>query len=200
MEKKNKKSSKKTSTAPSKKTKTKVQEPKLFSEDSASTQKEGTEEIKKLAKIIVIITVIMALLYVVTMVATNKADEANEEKESQTEKTATEIQYEDIMIGTMLNKEGTYYVLIEEDGDNRVSEYETLIQTIKANEDAPQIYTANLTDSFNKNYLAKEENTKVDNIEDFKVAGTTLVKIIDKKIDSVYNNYDAIKNKLNELV
>lgn len=157
-------------------------------------------ELVKLIKIVAIVTAVMLVFYLITLVATNKADEVNNEnKETEEQETKTAIQYDYIMIGTMLNKEGTYYVLIEEDGDNRLSEYDTLIQTAGANEDAPSIYKANLTDSFNKGYLSKEANYDVDNISDFRVTGTTLVKVVDGSIDEVFDTYDTIKNKLTEL-
>ena len=109
------------------------------------------------------------------------------------------VRYENIIIGTMLNKSGTYYVLIEEDEDIRLDEYESLVESVNANPESSKIYKANLTDSFNKGYLGKEENYYVTDISEFKVKETTLVKVSDGKIDSVYDNYDAIKNKLTEL-
>ncbi|MEI3508903.1 MAG: hypothetical protein V8R01_07440 [Bacilli bacterium] len=39
----------------------------------------------------------------------------------------------------------------------------------------------------------------MENIADFRVTGTTLVKVENGKINSVFDNYDAIKNKLKEL-
>jgi hypothetical protein len=205
MEKNNNKKNRKTATAnkTKKENHSKKVNPKPTKKanlNENATIQESPSEIKKLIKIILIITAIMAILYVVTLIATNKAEEVSENTTQEKETTKAEIQYENIMIGTMLNKNGTYYVLIEDTDDNRVSEYETIIQTIKATEDPATIYIANLTDSFNKKYLAKEKETKVDNIENFKVNSTTLVKIADNKIDSVYDNYDAIKNKLNELL
>lgn len=157
-------------------------------------------EVVKLIKIVAIVTAIMLVFYLITLVATNKADEVNKENaDTEEQETETAIQYDYIMIGTMLNKEGTYYVLIEEDGDNRLSEYDTLIQTAGANEDAPAIYKANLTDSFNKGYLSKEANYDVDNISDFRVTGTALVRVANGSIDEVFDTYDTIKNKLTEL-
>ncbi len=141
----------------------------------------------------------MIVFYAITMIATKKADEKTTETKENTTTEETEIQYDNIMIGTMLNKDGNYYVLIEDSEDNRVTEYESLISTISSSEDAPKIYKANLTDSFNKNYLGKEENYYAEDIKDFKVKGTTLLKIEDKKVVLALDNYDAIKNKLNEL-
>lgn len=156
-------------------------------------------ELTKLIKIVLIVTAIMLVFYLITLVATNKADKVNEETASQDEKETTEIQYDYIMIGTLFSREGTFYVLIEEDEDNRLSEYSTLIETAKANEDVPTIYKANLTDSFNKGYLSKESNYEVNDIADFRVTGTTLVKIDNGKISETYDSYESIKTKLTEL-
>lgn len=176
------------------------------SKESIATEKQIEErfsknsELFKLIKIVAIVTAVMLVFYLITLVATNKADEVNEQNEETSEEdTPTEIQYDYIMLGTMLNREGTYYVLIEEDGDNRLSEYDTLIQTAGANEDAATIYKANLTDSFNKNYLSKEANYETTDMSDFRVTGTTLVKVVDGSVDEVYDTYDTIKNKLTEL-
>ncbi len=162
----------------------------------------NNNELVRLVKIIVIITVIMALIYVVTMIATKKADEVKKDDTSTSKKTTkTEIQYDNIMIGTMLNKSGTYYVLIEEDkkDDQRIGEYDQLVTTIKNKEGAIKIYKVDLTDAFNKVYKAKESNYYVDNISDFKVTGTTLLKIEDAKVVTAFDDYDGIKNELNNL-
>ncbi len=156
-------------------------------------------EIVKLIKIVLIVTAVMLVFYLITLVATGQAEKVNKETEEETaEDAATEIQYDYIVIGSMLNKDGNYYVLIEGEEDNRLSEYSTLIQTISADEDAPKIYHANLTDSFNKNYLSKEANY-TDNMSDFRVTGTTLVEINNHKIAEVFNTYDKIKGELNKL-
>lgn len=159
----------------------------------------SSSEIIKLIKIVLIVTAVMLVFYLITLVATGQADKVNKQnEEDQSTDTATEIQYDYIVIGTMLNKDGNYYVLIEADEDNRLSEYSTLIQTISADEDAPKIYHANLTDSFNKNYLSKEANY-TDNMSDFRVTGTALVEINNHEIAEVFDTYDEIKGELNEL-
>lgn len=154
----------------------------------------GSDELSKLIKIVLIVTLIMIVFYGVTVIVTNKAKEAAEEKNKQ----AVEIQYDSIMIGSMLNIDGSYYVLIEDQDDIRLSGYTTLIQAIKANDDSPTIYTADLSSSFNENYLADESNYD-SNMDNFKVTGTTLVRVSDHKITDVYDNYEAIEKKLDEL-
>ena len=172
----------------------------MIKEDKKEETKQEQNEFKRLLKIVLIVTAVFGLFYVVTLVVTKKADDVRlEQKHSNKTIEKAEIQYENIMIGTMLNHSGTYYVLIETKDDNRLDEYKSLIETIKNSENAPTIYKANLTDSFNKVYLGKEENYYVSDISEFKVKSTTLIKIVDGKIDSAYDNYDAIKNKLKEL-
>lgn len=153
-----------------------------------------SSELSKLIKIVLIVTVIMIIFYGVTAFVTEKAKEATEEQNKQ----EVEIQYDSIMIGSMLNIDGSYYVLIENPDDVRLSEYATLLQTIKANDDAPTIYTADLSSGFNKNYLSEKSNYDSD-MEKFKVANTTLVRIRDHKIADVYDSYDKIVKKLDEL-
>lgn len=152
------------------------------------------DEFSKLFKIILIVTAIIVVFYGVTVVVTNKADEAREEANSE----PVEIQYDSIMIGSMLNINGTFYVLISDDNDIRLNEYTTMIQTIKANDDAPTIYTADLSSAFNKTYLGDDSNYDSD-MNKFKVKGTTLVRIDDHEIQDVYDNYDEIIEKLKEL-
>lgn len=171
--------------------------------NNKKTQEQQTEnqnnEMIKLLKIVLIVTGIMLVFYGITLLVTKKSEDVleNQKTEEQTEK--AEIQYKNIMIGTMLNHGGTYYVLIEEKDDNRIAEYDSLITTIESSEDAPKIYKANLTDSFNKTYLGKEQNYYVEDIKDFKVTGTTLIKVKDGKIETAKDTYDSIKNTLKEI-
>lgn len=165
-------------------------------------KQEEKNEFSRLVKIILIVTAIFAVFYVVTIIVTNKAEEAKAKEETKTgdeEKEEVDIQYRDIMIGTMLNQGGTYYVLIQDKDEIRSDEYNALVTAVSSNEDSPSIYRANLTDTFNKKYLSKEENYYVDDISKFKVKGTTLIKVVDGKVDAAFDNYDAIKNKLTEL-
>ena len=171
---------------------------KKAKEENVTINKEY--EASKLLKIVLIVTVIMAVFYGITIVATNKADKQTKANKIKETAAKAEIQYENIMIGTMLNYPDTYYVLIKKEGDNRLEEYTSLIDSIKDSEDSPTIYSADLSDGFNKNYLAKEANTPTDTVEGFTVTGTVLVKVSDHKIDTIYDNYDSIKNKLNEIV
>ena len=152
------------------------------------------DEFTKLIKIVLIVTAIIVVFYGVTVVVTKKADEVKKEENREEAK----IQYDSIMIGSMLNINGSFYVLIENQDDVRLGEYNTMLQTIKANDDAPTIYTADLSSGFNREFLSDKSDYASD-MEKFRVTGTTLVKIEDHEIDDVYDNYDDIIEKLDEL-
>ena len=151
-----------------------------------------SNEISKLIKIVLIVTLVMIVFYFVTVVVTKKA---NEVKDSNSKAT---IQYDNIMIGYMLKIDGSYYVLIKDNDDKLLNEYETLVSTVGSNDDAPKVYGANLNDSFNKNYLSGESNYD-SNLNNFKVKGTTLVKVKDHKIDSTFDDHDSIVSELESL-
>jgi len=162
-----------------------------------STITKNDSEIVKLIKIVLIVTIIMIVFYGITMLVTKNRNLDVYENNGSSEKAV--IQYDNIMIGTLLNKgEKEYYVLIKEDEDQRIAEYDNLIELASAKESTPRFYKANLTDAFNKDYLAKEENI-TNNLEEFKVSGTTLVKIKDGIISSSYSTYDDIKKELENL-
>ncbi len=153
----------------------------------------------KLLKIVLIVTGVMVIFYGITLIVNDKSSEIIDKQKEENGLTQTaDIQYENIMIGSMLNYKGTYYVLIEKADDNRLAEYEAIITTIKSSEDAPSIYKANLTDSFNKDYLGKEKNYSED-LSKFVVIGTTLVKVKDGKIAATYDEHETIKKALDDL-
>lgn len=170
----------------------KVKQPKVKSEMT-----KNDNEVTKLIKIVLIVTAVMIVVYGITILVTKNSKTETNPTETNHQKAV--IQYDDIIIGTMLNKDqDEYYVLIKQKDDNRINEYETIMKLIASKANAPKFYTANLTDSFNKKYLAKEANESSD-MSEFRVTGTTLVKVVDGNVDTVYPDYDSIKNELIEL-
>ena len=163
-----------------------------------TTMTKNDSEISKLIKIVLIVTAIMVVFYGITILVTKNKKTSSVNPETKNEKAV--IQYDDIMIGTMLTKNyASYYVLIEEKNDTRISEYQNYMKLISAKSSAAKIFTANLTDSFNKKYLAKEANNSSD-INEFRVSGTTLVEVKDGNITNVYSSYDEIRAEFNFLI
>lgn len=158
---------------------------------------DSTDEISKLLKIILIVTGVMIVFYGITTLVTKKVNAVKTAKLGKASDEAT-IQYDKIIIGSMFKMDGHYYVLIEKADDGNSSEYDTLLKSIEANDEALKVYTADLSSSFNKKYFDKENNYDSD-LTKFKVSDTTLVEINNHKIEDTFDTYDSIKEKLDEL-
>lgn len=157
---------------------------------------DSSDEFSKLFKIVLIVTAIIAVFYLVTVVVTRKANAIKTARKEESEEVI--IQYDNVIVGSMLKIDGSFYVLIEDEDDKNIAEYQTLLQTIAANDDASKIYVATLSNSFNKIYLANESNYDSD-LSKFRVTGSTLVQVSNHEIVSVFDTYDSIKSELNNL-
>lgn len=165
--------------------------------DLIYSNNDSTDEMSKLLKIVLVVTGIMIIFYGITTFVTKKVNAVKTAKLGKSTEKVT-IQYDSIVIGSMLNMDGHYFVLIEKEDDDKSSEYDTLLKSIEANDEAPKVYTADLSSSFNKMYLNKENNFDSD-LTKFKVKDTTLVEVENNKIKNTFDNYDSIKGKLDEL-
>lgn len=165
--------------------------------DLIYSNNDSTDEMSKLLKIVLIVTGVMIIFYGLTTLITKKVNAVKTAKLGKSSVKAS-IQYDSVIIGSMLNMEGHYFVLIEKENDDNSSEYDTLLKSIEANDEALKVYTADLSSSFNKKYLDKESNYDSD-LSKFKVKDTTLVEIEDHKIKDTFDSYDSIKGKLDEL-
>lgn len=165
--------------------------------DLIYSSNDSTDEMSKLLKIILIVTGVMIVFYGITTLITKKVNAVKTAKLGKSSEKVT-VQYDSVIIGSMLKMDGHYFVLIEKKDDDHSSEYDTLLKSIAANDESPKIYTADLSSSFNTKYLDKESNFDSD-LTKFKVKDTTLVEVEDHKIKDTFDSYDSIKGKLNEL-
>lgn len=151
-----------------------------------------SDEYKKLLIIIAIIASVFLVFYLATVLFTKKDDSDNIFKN---DLDASEIQYDEIIIGTMFNQNSdSYYVLLLEEDEQYKSLYDSYITTIRDNKD--KIYTVDLTNAFNKEYVSDKSSYNKDN---FKVKGTTLIKIEKSKITKSYEDKEKIADILYDL-
>ena len=150
-------------------------------------------EIVKLIKIVVILAVIFLAFYVLTIFINKKDNVVNEEKKN-------EIQYDEILIGDILNQPNDeYYVLIYDNSDLNLGLYDVYKTQYEQTKDSLRFYEAVINNPLNSSYVAEENNFKITNIKDFRVKETTLLQIKNKKIKKYYVGED-VKNALSELV
>ena len=141
------------------------------------------------AKIIVWLLIILLGFTLITMYVTRDKEE----------KPNNDIQYTNIIVGSILNRgEEDYFVLVEKDDDTNLSSYQTLIDKYNEKEEHSRFYIVLLSDPFNKSYVASESKLDVDSINDIRFSGTTLLHIKNGKIVSSRVG-DSIKEYLNKL-
>ncbi|MBE6160391.1 MAG: hypothetical protein E7157_05040 [Lactobacillales bacterium] len=148
-----------------------------------------SDEYKKLIVLIVIIATVFLVFYLATSIFTKQDNDDIFDNDLN----ATEIQYDEIIIGNMFNKSGEYYVLLLEEDDPYSELFESYVTTIKPNH---KIYTVDLSNAFNKSYVTDEYSYDSEN---FKTKGNLLVKIKDGKIKEHYELEESILEKLEEL-
>jgi hypothetical protein len=145
----------------------------------------GDNEVGKLFNIFTGVTILFIIFYVITSFVTKKQEIVQKE--------AVSIQYEEIIVGTLLNqKESSYYVLamFEEDMDNQL--LELYANKYLENNQALPVYKINLSGVFNKSFIAEASKLNITNIESIKFSKPTLLLVKDNKIDSFYETSDKI--------
>lgn len=111
-------------------------------------------QLLSLLKIILVLVVIFGLFYGLTVLRTmDKDSKKNDDKE-------TIIQYDEILIGTILNqKANDYYVLVTDLNADDYSKYETYVDSFDGNPKV-RVYTSDIKNIFNKSYTGDSNVTK----------------------------------------
>jgi len=150
-------------------------------------------EIGNLFKIILVILIIFGLFYVLTYyIQNNKTAENN----SDTSNAITTIQYDEILMGEILNQsEDEYYVLLvtKEEYTDKYKEY---ISEYSSNH---KFYYSLIDNGMNSRYLSDTSNLKVENIDELRVVGTSLIKVSSNKISEVYDGNSSVMQAFIEL-
>lgn len=146
-----------------------------------------SDEYRKLIILIVIIASVFLLFYILTNMFTKKENDSIFKNDLN----ASEIEYDKMIVGNMLNKSGEYYVLVMEANDQYKDTFNSYITNSKKN-----IYTVDLESGFNKAYIDTENSYDEDNL---KFSKTTLVKVNDHKIVKHFESKDDIVEQLIKL-
>lgn len=159
-----------------------------------------SEQLITVVKIAVIVVIVLVLVYLATALATGEIKLNNNSK---TETEEATIQYEEIIAGTILNRqEDEYYVLLFNFTDNNASYYLSLRNSYLENDDALPMYMVDLDKGFNNAINANEEETykeKPTKISDLKVKGPTILKVKKGKVTSRIETSEKVTDKLKEL-
>ena len=155
---------------------------------------EDLSELKGLGKILLILVGTFIVMYLITLSA-NKAG-LFDPGYNKPEVSDAVISYENIMAGTIFNREGNYYVAILDSKDKMNTYYESLISNYQKKEDKTPLYVVDLSDELNKSIFGEEDNIKASSLSDMSVKSSTLLLIKNGKIVKYIIDMDTIESEL----
>ena len=160
---------------------------------------EDENDVKKFIIIVLVIALVVGVIYFFT-----EKFKKNPTDTQENETVAGQINYDKVVIGTLLNRpEGNYYVLIYSSEDDNAMKYSTMVSkyTQKSTEDAMiRLYYCDLANTLNKAYYNvngdNKSNPKAKTIKELDLGDLTLIRVKDGKIVEYIEDYTTIQNKL----
>lgn len=143
-----------------------------------------------------IITTLILLLtlggfyYLTVKIVDKQKKETKEENKTINVREDNDINYSDIE-GI---KDSSYYVLLYKEDDEKNSQYDTYINSLKNSNHGMEYYYINLSKEENKDLLSDKEELK--DLKKLKVKDTTLIFVEDGKIKENYVGSEKILNQL----
>ena len=158
-----------------------------------NTIMEGNE-LKSLIIIIIIVSVVFLAFYGITAL-TSKKKTAGSEYEVKSET----IQYDEIMVGQILNqKEKEYYVLLKNE-NNHYNDLYTYYLKKYSSKKSKKYYTVDLSNALNSSYVGDSTNVNTKSFFNSKFGNTTLILIKNKEVNKVYSTDEQITEVLKKI-
>ena len=107
------------------------------------------------------------------------------------------ISYEDATVGTIFNRPDAEYYVIFDDFTENPNQYLTSILFRYSNEEETlPIYKVDMSNGFNTKYAGEQGNPSAQKVEDIKINGVTLIKIVNGKNVKFIEGTTNIENEL----
>jgi len=107
------------------------------------------------------------------------------------------ISYEDATIGTIFNRPDTeYYVVFDNFTENPNQYLTSILFRYSSIEDGLPIYRVDMSNGFNTKYAGEQGNPSAQKVEDVKINGVTLIKIVNGKNVKYIEGTTNIENEL----
>ena len=154
----------------------------------------------RVIKIAVGVLLVLGVFYFLTALSNGEIDfkgkNSNDKKE-------TVIEYQEIMAGSIFNRNAKeYYVLLSDGSDNYTGYFKSLISTYNAKDNSLPFYTVDLEKKVNSQYKILDDDTntysKPTDIDNLKVLSPTILKIKDGKAVDVIVGQEKILEFFNK--
>lgn len=153
---------------------------------------EEQKEVKNLIIIVLIVIAILGTIYLFSRAFISK--DLFKSKFDNSKTNEVEFNYDTTIVGSILNRPYTeYYVLVYDKSDNMAFDYENMKNYYFGD---LKIYEVDLSDSFNKSYIADKSNLKVEKAEDFRFTKATLLRIKNGKVIKAFEDKSSMKAEL----
>lgn len=107
------------------------------------------------------------------------------------------ISYEDATVGTIFNRPDTeYYVVFDNFTENPNQYLTSILFRYSSIEDGLPIYRVDMSNGFNTKYAGEQGNPSAQKVEDVKINGVTLIKIVNGKNVKYIEGATNIENEL----
>ena len=152
-------------------------------------------EIQSFIKIVIGVGVVVITVFGATLLM-NKLG-VFDEGYSKPERGEIIISYEDATIGTMFNRPDTeYYVVFDEFTENPNQYLSSILFRYSNEENKLPIYKVDMTNAFNAKYMGESGNPSAQRVEDVKINGVTLIKVVNGKNVKYIEGITNIENEL----
>lgn len=153
-------------------------------------------EFGKVVKILIAIILFFVIFYFLTVFILERGDSSSTVID--TTPAEADIQYQEILAGNSFSvKDEHYYVLYYDmTAEDVKSTYTNIVSTYEDQENHDPIYTVDMSSTFNKKYVSDSANRGVEDIDDLKISGPTLIEFQDGNVVSYTEGQEAITEKL----
>lgn len=172
----------------------KKKEKKQTSKIDTTTFK-GQGDSSKVIKCLIIVLLIFGGMYLVTTMILNHSDSSNDF----TQQEKTEIQYDEILLGTTFKmKDQEYLVLFYDKGLDSENTYGDFLSNYEAKEEKLPIYHVDLGNVMNRSCLSDESNRSATNAKELRINDATLIRLKNHKIEEYLVGQEEISKFFNQ--
>ena len=140
----------------------------------------------------IVILVIFLVFYFVTVLITGYSG-----KKSSKENKDTTISYSTTIVGRSFSMpEEEYLILYYDNSDEELNDFVSLVSTYRSSEENYTIYTVDMGDSLNKNYVADSSNTTPSSVSEISINGPTLIHFSGHQVVEYIEGKEAITDYL----
>ena len=146
-------------------------------------------------KIIITTVIVLAVLVAFYFITVAILDDSSSKSDNSGK--VTEIQYNEILVGTSFSmKESNYLVVYYDTTSDDNTEIATAISTYRSNNKDSKIYYVDMSNALNKKFVSDTGNSSATKADELKINGPTLIRFANDKIVEYVEGVEKIADYL----